>query len=280
MLHHLFVILQQTNYNKYMKKLVFALLLIAVSSNVMDAAILSRSRIQVTNSKIWDTTTKSVSFIPIDASVEDIGLKENGEGLIGLSELVLETNFKQRIQDTHMGFTSNIELTEPFIEIVKVFVRNSSSGEKLYEIAPVLNTRQGDQIILSDGKSSQTSDAELKANSNYDTFMAKSKIITDEKSKYYQCEIKANSNKTLNPIIRIPFNINLPGLSESKMYKFKNLNTNIWYIYDPVKRYAYSFYDIDGFIPETYGMNSWINTVPEKSISMTTLSQFYKIIGL
>ena len=111
-----------------------------------------------------------------------IGLKENGEGLIGLSELVLETNFKQRIQDTHMGFTSNIELTEPFIEIVKVFVRNSSSGEKLYEIAPVLNTRQGDQIILSDGKSSQTSDAELKANSNYDTFMAKSKIITDEKS--------------------------------------------------------------------------------------------------
>ncbi len=71
MLHHLFVILQQTNYNKYMKKLVFALLLIAVSSNVMDAAILSRSRIQFTNSKIWDTTTKSVSFIPIDASVED-----------------------------------------------------------------------------------------------------------------------------------------------------------------------------------------------------------------
>lgn len=123
---------------------------------------------------------------------------------------------------------------------MKVFVRNSSSGEKLYEIAPVLNTRQGDQIILSDGKSSQASDAELKANSSYDTFMAKSKIITDEKSKYYQCEIKANSNKTLNPIIRIPFNINLPGLSESNMYKFKNPNTNIWYIYDPVKRYAYS----------------------------------------
>ena len=110
--------------------------------------------------------------------------------------------------------------------------------------------------------------------------MAKSKIITDEKSKYYQCEIKANSNKTLNPIIRIPFNINLPGLSESNMYKFKNPNTNIWYIYDPVKRYAYSFYDIDNFIPETYGMNNWINTVPEKAISMTTLSQFYKIIGL
>ena len=209
-----------------------------------------------------------------------IGLRENGEGLIGLSELVLEMNFKQRIQDTHMSFTSNIEMTEPFIEIVKVFVRNSSSGEKLYEIAPVLNTRQGDQIILSDGKSSQASDAELKANSSYDTFMAKSKIITDEKSKYYQCEIKANSNKTLNPIIRIPFNINLPGLSESNMYKFKNPNTNIWYIYDPVKRYAYSFYDIDNFIPETYGMNNWINTVPEKAISMTTLSQFYKIIGL
>lgn len=54
-----------------MKKLVFALLLIAVSFNVMNAAILSSSRIQFTNSKIWDTTTRSVSFIPIDASVED-----------------------------------------------------------------------------------------------------------------------------------------------------------------------------------------------------------------
>lgn len=81
-----------------------------------------------------------------------IGLRENGEGLIGLSELVLEMNFKQRIQDTHMGFTSNIEMTEPFIEIVKVFVRNSSSGEKLYEIAPVLNTRQGDKLYSVMGK--------------------------------------------------------------------------------------------------------------------------------
>jgi len=54
-----------------MKKLVFALLLIAVSFNVMDAAILSSSRILFINSKIWDTTTRSVSFIPIDASVED-----------------------------------------------------------------------------------------------------------------------------------------------------------------------------------------------------------------
>lgn len=71
MIHYLFVILQQTNYNRYMKKLVFALLLIAVSFNVMDAAILSSSRILFINSKIWDTTTRSVSFIPIDASVED-----------------------------------------------------------------------------------------------------------------------------------------------------------------------------------------------------------------
>ena len=207
-----------------------------------------------------------------------IGIQD--EGLTGLSEFVLEENFKRRIQDTHMGFTSNIELTEPFIEIVKVFVRNSQSGEKLYEVAPVLNTRQGDQIILNDGKASEATDEELRANNDYDTFMAKSQAIAEEKAKYYQCEIKANSNKTLNPIVRIPFNMSLPGLNEGNMYKFRNEETNMCYIYDSQKRYAFAYYDVDSFIPDAYGISEWVETIPEKSLSMTALAQFYKVIGL
>ena len=207
-----------------------------------------------------------------------IGIQD--EGLIGLSEFVLEENFKRRIQDTHMGFTSNIELTEPFIEIVKVFVRNSQTGEKLYEVAPVLNTRQGDQIILNDGKASEATDEELRANNDYDTFMAKSQAIAEEKAKYYQCEIKANSNKTLNPIVRIPFNMSLPGLNEGNMYKFRNEATSMCYIYDSKKRYAFAYYDVDSFIPDAYGISEWVETIPEKSLSMTALAQFYKVIGL
>lgn len=208
-----------------------------------------------------------------------IGFQDSG--LMGLSEFVMEENFKRRIQDTHLGFTSNIELVEPFIEIVKVFVRNDYRGDKLYEVAAVLNTRQGDQIILSDGKAMSASDDELRANSiDGNVFKAKSLAIADEKRKYYQCEIRSNPKKTLNPIIRIPFNMSLPGFDESNMYKFKNDETNMWYIYDSVKRYAFAYYDLDGMIPDIYGISNWIETIPEKKLSMTVLSQFYKVIGL
>ncbi len=209
-----------------------------------------------------------------------IGLKENKKGLVGLSEFVIEENFKQRIQDTHLGYTYNSDLlTEPFIEIMKVYARNTASGEKLYEIAPVLHTRQQDLIILSDGKSSTATDAELRANNNNETFMQKSRVIAEAKGKFYKCAIKANSNTTVNPYIRIPFNISLPGFDENNMYKFKNESTNIWYIYNSEKKYAYSFYD-DSFILEAYGINEWINTIPEKSISTLSLAQNFKIIGL
>lgn len=208
-----------------------------------------------------------------------IGFQDSG--LMGLSEFVMEENFKRRIQDTHLGFTSNIELVEPFIEIVRVFVRNDYRGDKLYEVAAVLNTRQGDQIILSDGKAMSASDDELRANSiDGNVFKAKSLAIADEKRKYYQCEIRSNPRKTLNPIIRIPFNMSLSGFDESNMYKFKNDETNMWYIYDSVKRYAFAYYDLDGMIPDIYGISNWIETIPEKKLSMTVLSQFYKVIGL
>lgn len=53
-----------------MKKLVLALLLAVVSFNMIDAAIL-KSRISFVLFRNWDKMTKSVSLIPIDASIED-----------------------------------------------------------------------------------------------------------------------------------------------------------------------------------------------------------------
>ena len=36
------------------------------------------------------------------------------------------------------------------------------------------------------------------------------------------------------------------------MYKFKNANTNIWYIYNPTSMYCFAYYD-DDYIPDAYG---------------------------
>ena len=86
-------------------------------------------------------------------------------GLYPISDFILEENFKQRYNDTHMDFQYQESLEEPYIEIIKMYVRKSSSGEKLYDIVPVLNTRQGDKLIFSNPDAANQSDAELRTNS-------------------------------------------------------------------------------------------------------------------
>lgn len=206
-----------------------------------------------------------------------IGIRD--EGLTGLNQFMLEENFKRRMQDTHLGYLEVDAFMEPFIEIAKVYIRSTSSGEKLYDIVAVLNTRQGDKIILSDGNDAQASDAELRANSNSSTFQTKSQAIATEKSKYYKCAIRANGNTIITPQVRTPLSIKFKAIQENRMYKFTNENSDMYYIYDPVGLCAYAYY-LDDYVLDMYGMRDWIDTVPSKSISMRNLFQRYTIIGL
>ncbi len=198
-------------------------------------------------------------------------------GLYPIWEFILEENFKLRLNDTHNGYISSTSLTEPFIEIAKVYVR-SVGGEKLYKVAPVLHTRHGDLLILND-KLSQDTDAELRASQDEDVFMERAQAIASEKGQYYQCRIEANFSKTITPILRIPLNVDISQLDESRLCKFRNPDTEMWYIYDSVSKVAYSYY-FDEYILEMYGMLDWINSIPEKNISMTSLQQLYRIEGL
>lgn len=200
-------------------------------------------------------------------------------GLYPISDFILEENFKQRYNDTHMDFQFQEVLEEPYIEIMKVYVRKSSSGEKLYDIVPVLSTRQGDKLIFSNLDAANQPDAELKANSSIATFTQKSNAIKDEKSKYYKLAIKANPNKIINPIIQTTLSFPIDNVDETGMYKFKNPNTNIWYIYNPTSLYCFAYYD-DDYILDAYGILDWVNSIPIKTVSMTTLYQRYRIFGL
>lgn len=200
-------------------------------------------------------------------------------GLYPMSDFILEENFKQRYNDTHMELQYQEVLEEPYIEIMKVYVRKSSSGEKLYDIVPILSTRQGDKLIFSNPNAINQSDAELKANSTIATFTQKSNAIKDEKSKYYKLAIKANPNKVINPIIQTTLSFPIDNVNEAEMYKFKNPNTNIWYIYNPTSLYCFAYYD-DDYILDAYGILDWVNNIPVKSVSMTTLYQRYRIFGL
>ncbi|WP_333888489.1 MAC/perforin domain-containing protein [Sphingobacterium siyangense] len=201
------------------------------------------------------------------------------QGLNPISDFMLEANFKRRLQDTHLGYFNTNTFIEPFIEIVKVLVRTTGSGERLYDIAAVLNTRQGDKIILGKGSAATATDADLRANNTPSIFAAKSQALANEKMNFYQCLIKSNESTIILPFLRIPLSINIANVSESRMLKFYNTESDMWYIYDPVGLTAYSFY-LDDYILEVYGMKDWFDTLQEKAISMTNLYQRYTIIGL
>lgn len=212
-----------------------------------------------------------------------INIADNG--LQPLSSFVLETNFKQRIQDTHLGYLTRNVLAEPFIEVVKVRAGQASNGEALFDVFAVLNTRQGDKIVLSDGKTSSRSETELRANLNDATYLTKAKAIAAQKRLYfreYEIDIKANYATKIMPLARNPLCIELPAIDESKMMKFTYEATNMVYLYDPVNRVAFAYHAPDGddYIPASYGISDWVENMTEKPISMTTLYQRYTIIGL
>lgn len=206
-------------------------------------------------------------------------------GLYPLSGFVLEQNFKQRMDDTANGILEDVpNLLPPSIEIVRVLVRTTPSYESLYDVAAVLITRQGDYIILSDGKASSATDEELRLNENNEIFMQKVNQISADKSTFFSSdiEISYNKKKKLNPLFRSSLCIDLSGFNENNFYRFYNEKNSIEYIYDPSTRLCFSYYidEGDDEILDIYGIRSWVESLPEKKISIASLANSYKIIGL
>ena len=204
------------------------------------------------------------------------------EGLFPMSDFVLERNFQRRFDDTSKNILLPVtRLYTPSIMITRVLKKTSTSGDNLYEVAAVLVTRQGDQIVLSNGNAT---DAELKQNEDNNVFLEKAKAIAEEKSKYFSSDIQIsyNTTKRLNPMFRSPLCIVLENFNENGFYKYYNETTNMEYLYDPTTKLCFSFLADDGdeSMLEVYGLSTWGSNLTEKRISMATLANLYTIIGL
>lgn len=204
------------------------------------------------------------------------------EGLFPMSDFVLERNFQRRFDDTSKNILLPVtRLYTPSIMITRVLKKTSTSGDNLYEVAAVLVTRQGDQIVLSNGNAT---DAELKQNEDNNVFLEKAKAIAEEKSKYFSSDIQISyyTTKRLNPMFRSPLCIVLENFNENGFYKYYNETTNMEYLYDPTTKLCFSFLADDGdeSMLEVYGLSTWVSNLTEKRISMATLANLYTIIGL
>lgn len=213
-----------------------------------------------------------------------IDLTENG--LVPMSDIVLEENYKKRMNYTSSQIVSKRpHLTMPKIEIMRVLERYSSTGEALYDIAPVLITRQGDRIILRMKPAASISDNELKRNENSEVFTQKALAIKEQKGNFYELEITANPIARLNPSATSDkyICVDLKYMDEKNMAVYTNNRTGMQYIYDRQNRIAFSHYidELDGdWILDEYGIRTWVESLPTKNISMASLASSYHIIGL
>lgn len=212
------------------------------------------------------------------------GLKEEECGLYPMSDFVLEKNFRYRMDDTTLGLLESLtDVVDPRFEIVKVLARISSTGEKLYEVAAVLNTRQGDKIVLSDGTYKNAPDSELRANNSNQTMMNRvQEIFAQKKTVFQGLEFSTNYSTTYNPDVRKPLCIRLDGFDENKMAFYADPKSNMRYIYDSSKKIAFAYNEDEeygDYVLDYYGIRDWVESLPKRSTSMMIL-QNYTIIGL
>lgn len=213
-----------------------------------------------------------------------IDLTENG--LLPMSNIVLEENYKKRMDYTSAQLLSKRpHLTMPKIEITRVLDHYSSTGEALYDIVPILITRQGDRIILREEQASLVSEEELRKNEYSEVFTKKALAIKEQKSHFYELEITANPVTRLNTAATSNkyICIDLRNMDEQNMAVFTNNRTGMQYIYDRKNHIAFAHYidELDSdWILDEYGIRTWVESLPIKSISMASLANSYHIIGL
>lgn len=210
-----------------------------------------------------------------------IDLTDNS--LFPLSDFVLEKNFKQRLDDTTNGVLATYEdFVIPYMETARVMVRSTSAYEPLYDVCPVLLTRQGDRIIFKSSK--VKTDDELRQNNSVEQFAQKHQALLAQTDKLFSAEIGLEPNKKakLNPMLRNPLCIVVEDFDKSEYYRYYNASNSVEYVYNPKKKVAFSYYvdEDEDDIAEVYGISSWVDSLPEKKIAIGTLANYYTIIGL
>ncbi|MDR0938012.1 MAG: hypothetical protein LBN29_01475 [Mediterranea sp.] len=206
-------------------------------------------------------------------------------GLAPLSDFVLEENFRRRLDDTHKHVLSaRHEFAVPRILIGRVRITYSSENEPLYDIVPVLRTRQGDYIVFNNSTTMNADEATLAANEDETVFNNKAQELVAALKPYFRLKIEATPDMRLQTIFRSPLCINLIDFNAKGFYRWKNDKSGISYIYDPDKKIGFSYLpddECDLQILGVYGIKEWVESLPERATTVNKLAtQNYTIVGL
>ena len=237
----------------------------------------------------FDLHTSSINLTPWTQSLDDENTHSivsiGDGGLIHISDVVLEDNYKKRLKYTLAGYLVGYSRFLPtFIEISRYYIKHSEKYDKdLYGIAAILNTRQGDKIILTDPSDKDLTEDELIKNDDNNVFFAKASQIAEKMKKVFSIEIKSNVYGHFNPHILDPL-CEVVTVDFSDMHWIENKNMRLKYIYNKEHKIAFSVYDdeLEGdYVLDEYGIRDWYDeNCTYKSIALGTITRTFKIIGL
>lgn len=246
----------------------------------------------------WRVTPIERGEVPIDCSTWLSSLKDESthaivgvedQGLQGIEQFILETNYKRRLIDIYKQVLPQIKQEkEPSLRIAKVYVRDDSKGEPLYDVVTILNTRNDDYIMLTPIRYN-ASDDELAKYKDVSAFKARAKELAREiKPIIALGKPKASLVEVLRPYLREQLCVEFPfTLTPSDhVFRYRNPNNQTWYVYDTKKKLAFSFLDINALTSGTtnldvlYKMDVWIHKLPIREISMLELLKKYTVVGL
>lgn len=237
----------------------------------------------------FDLHTSSINLTPWTQSLDDENTHSivsiGDGGLIHISDVVLEDNYKKRLKYTSAGYLVGYSRFLPtFIEISRYYIKHSEKYDKdLYGIAAILNTRQGDKIILTDPSDKDLTEDELIKNDDNNVFFAKASQIAEKMKKVFSIEIKSNVYGHFNPHILDPL-CEVVTVDFSDMHWIENKNMRLKYIYNKEHKIAFSVYDdeLEGdYVLDEYGIRDWYDeNCTYKSIALGTITRTFKIIGL
>lgn len=108
------------------------------------------------------------------------------------------------------------------------------------------------------------------------------KIFAQKKLIFQGLEFTTNYSTTYDSDVRKPLCLRLDGFNENSMSLYIDSKTNMRYIYDSQHKIALSYIDDEeegDYVLDNYGIRSWVESLPQKNISMMIL-QNYTIIGL
>lgn len=216
-----------------------------------------------------------------------IGMQDGG--LQPLSDFILEENFRQRIQKTHLGTVKTDKLQIPSIQVVQA--KEMVALGAMQAAYSVLNTRHHDRLLL-DGKNTRKVSTTSSGGSDFHIpgiigieLASLPSIESGRRSKYFGLRIAVNSEiknvmslRLISPSL-FDCDFVLHNWDESKMVKFVNSKTHMVYLLNQTEKYALAFPD-DGYIVDVYGIRTWVENMPSVILSMTALENDYTIYGL